>query len=117
MLGDPPGPLTAKLEQRGRHELPTLRFAHLGLGQADAVAALALIDRYRVGRRRITLGADKGYDVAAFVEDLRARGVNIVDELDETITTPNVMITAHGARSRKSTSSMSALGSWVWTTK
>ena len=31
------------------------------------------------------------------VEELRARGVNIVDQLDENITTPNVMITAHGA--------------------
>ena len=31
------------------------------------------------------------------VEDLRTRGVNIVDQLDENISTPNVMITAHGA--------------------
>ena len=31
------------------------------------------------------------------VEDLRIRGVNIVDKLDETISTANVMITAHGA--------------------
>ena len=31
------------------------------------------------------------------VEDLRIRGVNIVDKLDENISTPNVMITAHGA--------------------
>ena len=31
------------------------------------------------------------------VEDLRTRGVNIVDQLDETISTRNIMITAHGA--------------------
>ena len=31
------------------------------------------------------------------VEDLRIRGVNIVEKLDENISTPNVMITAHGA--------------------
>ena len=31
------------------------------------------------------------------VEDLRTRGVNIVAQLDENISTPNVMITAHGA--------------------
>ena len=31
------------------------------------------------------------------VEDLRIRGVHIVDKLDDTITTANVMITAHGA--------------------
>jgi len=31
------------------------------------------------------------------VEDLRRHGVNIVDRLDESVTTRNVMITAHGA--------------------
>jgi 4-hydroxy-3-methylbut-2-enyl diphosphate reductase len=31
------------------------------------------------------------------VEDLRRNGVNIVDKLDDSIETPNVMITAHGA--------------------
>ncbi|MFN0058809.1 MAG: 4-hydroxy-3-methylbut-2-enyl diphosphate reductase [Planctomycetota bacterium] len=31
------------------------------------------------------------------IEELRARGVRIVKSLDETIPTPNVMITAHGA--------------------
>jgi len=42
-------------------------------GTAEREAALALIDSHRSGRRRITLGADKAYDVTAFVEALRAR--------------------------------------------
>ena len=43
-------------------------------GVAERETALALIDRHpRVGR--ITLGADKGYDVASFVEACRDRGV------------------------------------------
>src|SRR5262249_4230292 len=37
-------------------------------------ATLLQVDRHRVDRR-ITLGADKAYDVTAFVEDLRARQV------------------------------------------
>ncbi len=42
--------------------------------------ALEMIDRHRPlnakgGKRRTTLGGDKGFDVAAFVEDLRNRGV------------------------------------------
>jgi len=43
-------------------------------GTAEREAALALIDR-RQTDRRITLGADKAYDVTAFVEDLRERKV------------------------------------------
>jgi transposase len=45
-------------------------------GTAEREAALALVDRRRgpTGRRR-TLGADKAYDVTAFVRDLRARSV------------------------------------------
>src|SRR5262245_43235703 len=43
-------------------------------GTAEREAALALLDR-RKGSRRITLGADKAYDVAAFVKDLRSRQV------------------------------------------
>lgn len=44
-------------------------------GTAEREAALAMIARQRPGKRRITLGADKAYDVAAFVEDLRSRKV------------------------------------------
>jgi transposase len=43
-------------------------------GTAERQAALALLDR-RTADRRITLGADKAYDVTAFVEDLRSRQV------------------------------------------
>jgi transposase len=43
-------------------------------GTAEREAALAMLDRRRTGRR-ITLGADKAYDVTSFVGDLRARKV------------------------------------------
>jgi transposase len=43
-------------------------------GTAERDAALVMLDR-REGRRRITLGADKGYDVTAFVQALRRRRV------------------------------------------
>jgi transposase len=52
-----------------------------GLGEREA--ALAMLDR-RPGRRRITLGADKAYDVRGFIEDLRGRRV-----------TPHVAIDGH----------------------
>lgn len=44
-------------------------------GTAEREAALAMLDRLERGKRRITLGADKAYDVAAFVADLRRRKV------------------------------------------
>lgn len=52
----------------------------LATGTAEREEALAMIDRYRPmdgkgGRRRITLAGDKGFDVAAFVDDLRERKV------------------------------------------
>ena len=43
-------------------------------GTAERDAALTILDR-RKPPRRITLGADKAYDVTAFVEDLRERQV------------------------------------------
>lgn len=43
-------------------------------GTAERQAALAMLDR-RKGSGRMTLGADKAYDVTAFVEDLRERQV------------------------------------------
>ena len=43
-------------------------------GTAEREASLAMLDR-RPGRRRITLGADKAYDVEAFVRGLRERRV------------------------------------------
>ena len=52
----------------------------LATGTAEREEALAMIDKYRPmdgrgGKRRITLGGDKGFDVAAFVDDLRDRKV------------------------------------------
>lgn len=47
----------------------------LATGTAEREAALTLLDRRPVKGGRITLGADKAYDVAAFVRDLRARNV------------------------------------------
>ena len=43
-------------------------------GTAEREAALAMLDRRPIGRR-VTLGADKAYDVAAFVDELRCRRV------------------------------------------
>ena len=59
-------------------------------GTAEREAALALIDSHRPSRRRITLGADKAYDVTAFVEALRARRV-----------TPHITIDGHIRKSGK----------------
>jgi transposase len=44
-------------------------------GTAEREAAEAMIVRHSPGSRRITLGADKGYDAAAFVADMRALNV------------------------------------------
>jgi hypothetical protein len=44
-------------------------------GTAEREAALILIDRVKPPTRRITLGADKLYDAAAFITALRARKV------------------------------------------
>jgi len=52
-------------------------------GTAEREAALAMLDRRRC-RRRITLGADKAYDVRGFIEDLRARRV-----------TPHIAVDGH----------------------
>jgi len=51
-------------------------------GTAEREATLTMLDRRR--RRRITLGADKAYDVRGFIGDLRARGV-----------TPHVAVDGH----------------------
>ncbi|HSD93526.1 MAG TPA: IS5 family transposase [Methyloceanibacter sp.] len=53
-------------------------------GTAEREAALELIDRHRSGQRRITLGGDKGFDVADFIGELRARNV-----------TPHIAIDGH----------------------
>jgi len=59
-------------------------------GTAERQTALDLIDSHRPGRRRITVGADKGFDVEDFVHDLRTRKV-----------TPHIAIDAHLTKTGK----------------
>jgi len=59
-------------------------------GTAERQTALDLIDSHRPGRRRITVGADKGFDVEGFVNDLRERNI-----------TPHVAINAHLTKTGK----------------
>jgi transposase len=66
-----------------RHGLVVAGGVTQASGTAEREAALALLGRRRK-RRRITLGADKAYDVAQFVADLRARGV-----------TPHIAVDGH----------------------
>lgn len=66
-----------------RHGLAVDGLVTQATGTAEREAALAMLDR-RPCRRRITLGADKAYDVRQFVEDLRARRV-----------TPHVAVDGH----------------------
>lgn len=66
-----------------RHGLAVDGGVTLATGMAEREATLAMLDRRR-GRGRITLGADKAYDVRQFIKDLRARRV-----------TPHVAIDGH----------------------
>jgi transposase len=60
-----------------RHGLVVGGCATLATGKAEREAALALLDSGPAySGRRITLGADKAYDVADFVAALRARAVS-----------------------------------------
>lgn len=59
-------------------------------GTAEREAALDLIDRHRPGKRRITVGGDKGFDVEGFVHALRKRKV-----------TPHVAIDGHLSKTGK----------------
>lgn len=58
-------------------------------GTAEREAALAMLDA-RTSRRRVTLGADKAYDVRQFVADLRERAV-----------TPHIAIHGHVSKTGK----------------
>ena len=44
-------------------------------GTAERDATLVMLDRRKGPRKRVTLGADRGYDTRAFIEDLRQREV------------------------------------------
>jgi len=57
-----------------RHGLAVDGLVTEASGFAEREAALAMLDRRPLGRR-ITLGADKAYDVRGFVEELRRRRV------------------------------------------
>jgi transposase len=57
-------------------------------GTAERDAALVMLDRRRTAGKRVTLGADKGYDTRAFVRALREREV-----------TPHVTQNTSGRRS------------------
>ncbi len=79
-----------------RHGLAVDGLVTQATGFAEREATLAMLDR-RPSRRRITLGADKAYDVRGFVEDLRRRRV-----------TPHVAIDGHVRSSAKTGSPRSS---------
>ena len=58
-----------------RHGLVVGAMATRATGTAEREAALALIDKHRGTKRRMSLGADRAYDVAAFIGELRRRRV------------------------------------------
>lgn len=72
-----------------RNGLAVLGEVSQATGTAEREVALALIDR-RGGGKRITLGADKAYDVTPFVQDLRERSV-----------TPHIAIDGHLSKTGK----------------
>lgn len=69
-----------------RHGLVVDGGVTLATGTAEREATLAMLDRRR-GRGRITLGADKAYDVRDFIGQLRARRV-----------TPHIAVDGHLSR-------------------
>ena len=71
-----------------RHGLAVVGGVTQATGTAEREAALDLVGRHRAGSRRITLGADKAYDVRQFVTDLRAGAV-----------TPHIAIDGHVRKS------------------
>jgi hypothetical protein len=85
-----------------RHGLVVGALVTRATGTAEREAALALLDRHRPPRRRITLGTDKAgacpwagrrpdpRDVEAFVEDLRGRRI-----------TPHVAVNGHPTKTGK----------------
>ncbi|MFN5017674.1 IS5-like element ISBrsp7 family transposase, partial [Bradyrhizobium sp.] len=74
-----------------RNGLAVLGGVSQATGTAERDQALELIDRHRGDRtRRITLGADKAYDVTDFVGELRSRSV-----------TPHIAIDGHLSKTGK----------------
>lgn len=73
-----------------RHGLAVAGDATEAAGTAERVAALDLIDAHRPSAGRITVGADKGFDVEGFVHALRERQV-----------TPHIAIDGHLTKTGK----------------
>ena len=73
-----------------RHGLVVAGALTPATGRAEREAALAMLDRRRPGPRRITLGADKAFDVTPFVAALRQRRV-----------TPHMAIDGHLTKTGK----------------
>lgn len=73
-----------------RHGLVVGSLVTRATGTAEREAALALLDRHRQPGRRVTVGADKAYDVAAFVRDLRDRRI-----------TPHIAVNDHLTKTGK----------------
>jgi transposase len=73
-----------------RHGLAVRGDVTWASGTAERKTALDLIDRHRLGRRRITVGGDKGFDVESFVHALREREV-----------TPHIAIDGHLSKTGK----------------
>ncbi len=78
-----------------RHGLVVGGVVSLATGTAEREAALDMIDRHRPvgpkgGRRRITLGGDKGFDVAEHVSKLRQRQV-----------TPHIAVQGYASKTGK----------------
>ena len=74
-----------------RHGLAVLGGVSQATGTAERDEALVLVDRRRGRRRRrITLGADKAYDVEAFVQALKRRSV-----------TPHIAVDGHLSKTGK----------------
>ena len=64
-----------------RNGLAVLGGVSQATGTAEREIALAMIDKRRCAKR-ITLGADKAYDVTQFVHDLRDRLLRISRLMD-----------------------------------
>ncbi len=73
-----------------RHGLAVTGDVTQATGTAEREAALDLIDSHRSGEARITVGADKGFDVEGFVQELRERNV-----------TPHIAIDGHLTKTGK----------------
>jgi hypothetical protein len=64
---------TERWTSGGAHQSPNRASDTRVSGHAERLAALDMIQGFADRPRAITLGADKGYDAADFVEELRRR--------------------------------------------